>query len=286
MSTLSDRSVPTALELRTRREPSLIAGIAAAWAFGACVAGLSVAVALGIGVAPAGGAWSLVMLLVAAAAMSPGAWLARRRRIARGPARLLVRADGLELHCPALFRRPLVASWDRMEGAALDRRVARWKRAEGLASLSSRPNVALLFDPPLPAPQLRRHEPGTPADHERLEGLLLAVRHARRAKEVLGRRIELERLAASELVPLVPLGQAGPSEREAAFAVRQTVRWGWASVAGAALSPLLAVAALFCAAAVVADRPRTALGIACGAVAAAAAGYALGLPLSRSFVPF
>ena len=222
------------------------------------------------------------MLLVAVVAMLPGAWLERRRRIARGPARLLVRADGLELHYPALFRRPLFASWDRVQGAALDRRVERWDRADGLASLSSRPNVALLFDPPLPAPELRRREPDTPADHEHLEGLLL-VRHARRAKKVLGRRIELERLAASELVPL---GQVGRRDREAAFAVGQTVRWGWASVAGAALSPLLAVSALFCAAVVVADRPRTALGIACSAVAAAAAGYALGLPLSRSFVPF
>ena len=176
----------------------------------AAVFGAPLAALMGLtGVTDAGLPWGArVFMLAMAVALAAGLGLWTRSRIRLANARGVLRLDGeqLVIELPALLRRPFVLPRALVRTVVLDtgperrdelaRRVtlpiapAPWEGADAygwlwtagvgsivplLAVEPCLPNVALVFEHPIPAPDVRRERANGPLRGEGIQGLLLAA---------------------------------------------------------------------------------------------------------------
>jgi hypothetical protein len=203
------------------------------------------------------------------------AWLAWRmwnsRRAAGGT--LIIDAGGLIAHDPAILREPLRVTRASLRAAVVERddRAGRrfrvhaasgpfwggerdgwlWERGRGsavpalLRGERDEPNVALIFESPVPAPRLRGRRSDGPLAGERLAGLLLRVDDPAAAEAALAPLGVLRPLTVPDALALadglgwVQEGPAPPQSRRA-LAIRSTQRTGWLLLAGGTLFPLCA----------------------------------------------
>jgi hypothetical protein len=129
--------------------------------------------------------------------------------------------------------------WDRSGGSAVPA-LLREERDE--------PNVALIFEPPVPAPRTRARRDHGPLAGERMAGLLLRVDDPAAAEDALDRLGVLRPLTLPDALALADgLGwgeQAAPDSRRALLK-RRTERFGWLLLAGGAVFPVCALLAAY-----------------------------------------
>lgn len=271
MSTVTTVVHPVALPLRARRARELVPALLFAWTAGGFIAFFSVAVVVGAaGVEPMHGDARAAMLAIAVLVLLPALWASRRWVALRRPARLLVTGEALTVHFPNVLRDPLTVPRGSVRAASLDESrdlrfrvhatsgpyygsdddVWLWGNGSPLPVLTATghpPNLALLFDPPVPVPRLTREAFDGPLRGERLAGLLLAVGDARVAERALDAVVPLRPLTMPDLFTLEAcLGDpdgAPQSGARRALQRRFASRWGWLMAGGALVFPLLALGA-------------------------------------------
>jgi hypothetical protein len=101
--------------------------------------------------------------------------------------------------------------------------------------------VALVFDPPVPAPRLRGHRAHGPLAGERMAGLLLRVDDPAAAEEALHRLGVLRPLTAPDGLALAEglgWGEERTPDSRRELLTRRTQRTGWLLLAGGTVFPL------------------------------------------------
>jgi hypothetical protein len=289
---------PATLQLRAPRASSLLFTLAVAWGGGGFVGLLSLAAAV------TAAEHRYALLAIALLALAPAAWVSWRWYVLSRPSRLRVTGEALIVEFPWVLREPLVIPAANVRAAAVDE-AARlrfrihatsgpyvasdddawlWGDGSALAVLTDdhvAPNLALLLDPPVPAPRLRRETAEGPRRGERMPALLLAVADAGAAEGALERVVPLRPFTMPDRFALAA-GFGSPrdaprSGSRAALQKRYFTRWGWIAAAAGFVLPLIGLVAVYCAIAVWRFGRRVqAVAIAClGLVGAAATLYSL-----------
>jgi hypothetical protein len=194
-------------------------------------------------------------------------WLTRRR----SHGTLRIDADGVVAHDAAMLREPLRIPRANLRAAAVERddRVGSrfrvhsnsgpfwgserdgwlWERGRGSAVPAlmrgerDEPNVALILEPPVPAPRLRGRRAHGPLAGEQMAGLLLRVDDPAAAEAALAELGVLRPLTVPDALALadglgwVDEGPA-PTGSRRALAIRSTQRTGWLMLAGGVVFPL------------------------------------------------
>jgi hypothetical protein len=254
--------------LRARSPWSLLPAIVIALLFGGAVAACCLAIVFGIGAQPAP-AWTPWLLAIAGAAFGPVLWLARRWRVLRAPARLVVGSDTITIAYPEILRSPLGVSRRLMRVALVDDDGSRrfrvhadsgpyssgdddrflWVRGHStlavLAPTGVQPNLALVFEEPVAGADVRRPRLGSLYPGERVAALLVAARDAGEAERALAPLGVTRPLTMPDAL-LLEDHMAEPDGGRIALALRHYVRISWGLVAAGAI-PFEFVAPHLCA---------------------------------------
>jgi hypothetical protein len=201
-------------------------------------------------------------------------WRVWSRRGRRGE--LTIDGGGLVAHFPALLHEPLRIPRASLRAAVVepDDRAARrfrvhaasgpywggerdgwlWDRHGGsavpalLREERDEPNVALIFEPPVPAPRTRGRRDHGPLAGEGMAGLLLRVGDPAAAEAALDRLGVLRPLTVPDALALADgLGwgeEAAPDSRRSLLK-RRTERLGWLLLAGGAVFPVCGLLAAY-----------------------------------------
>ena len=252
---------PTAITLERRRFRLWPAALLI-WPLSLGVSAIPIAVAAGAWIEPAPRPAGVAALgVLALVVLIPAVWLTVAASLERRRAQLELHHGGLRITHPDLLREPLDVPWGQLRAFDVDAGRTRgrfrvhwrsdpygsgdldgflwWNRFSAIAVLAPRaakPNVALLFDPPVAAPRPWIEREEGVLRGERLAGVLLAVTDATQAERELDRWRAIRPLTMPDAITLHEhLGDPGEGS---ATGARRALRRRHALLAGTLCSAI------------------------------------------------